>query len=95
MLCSPRCRIHLSPAAKTAGVVIPDGHRWGLVNLRHSLSNWLVNKIKENPKTLQGILRHARIEATLDLYTDEDLDEMISAQDKFLDAMGFERETVQ
>ncbi len=38
----------------------PDGHRWGLHNLRHSLSNWLVNKAK-NPKTVQGILGHARI----------------------------------
>jgi integrase len=89
------CRVHLRPAAKKAGVVIPDGHRWGLHNLRHSLSNWLVNKAKENPKTVQGILGHSRIQTTLDLYTDEDLDEMIAAQDKFLDAVGFERETVQ
>ena len=89
------CRVHLRPAAKNAGVVIPDGHRWGLHNLRHSLSNWLVNKAKENPKTVQGILGHSRIQTTLDLYTDEDLDEMIAAQDKFIDAVGFERETVQ
>ena len=89
-LCRTTC-----PAAKAAGVLIPDGHRWGLHNLRHSLSNWLVNKAKENPKTVQGILGHSRIQTTLDLYTDEDLDEMIAAQDKFLDAVGFERETVQ
>jgi integrase len=89
------CSDYLRPAAKGAGVPIPDGHRWGLHNLRHSLSNWLVNKAKENPKTVQGILGHSRIQTTLDLYTDEDLDEMISAQDKFLDAVGFERETVQ
>ena len=89
------CRVHLRPAAKTAGVVIPDGHRWGLHNLRHSLSNWLVNKAKENPKTVQGILGHSRIQTTLDLYTDEDLDEMIAAQEKFLDAVGFESGSVQ
>jgi integrase len=89
------CRVHLRPAAKKAGVVIPDGHRWGLHNLRHSLSNWLVNKAKENPKTVQGILGHARIQTTLDLYADEDLDEMIAAQEKFLDAVGFETENVQ
>jgi integrase len=64
--------------------VIPDWHRWGLHNLRHSLSNWLVNKAKESPKTVQGILGHSRIQTTLDLYTDEDLDEMIAAQEKFL-----------
>jgi integrase len=89
------CADYLRPAAKAAGVLIPDGHRWGLHNLRHSLSNWLVNKAKENPKTVQDILGHSRIQTTLDLYTDEDLDEMIAAQDKFLDAVGFERETVQ
>ncbi len=58
-------------------------------------SNWLVNKAKENPKTVQGILGHARIQTTLDLYTEEDLDEMIAAQEKFLDAVGFESGSVQ
>ena len=61
------CADHLRPAAKAAGVTIPDGHRWGLHNLRHSLSNWLVNKAKENPKTVSGILGHSRIQTTLDL----------------------------
>jgi len=89
------CADHLRPAAKKAGVVIPDGHRWGLHNLRHSLSNWLVNKAKENAKTVQGILDHARIQTTLDLYVDEDLDEMIAAQEKFLDAVGFQPGSVQ
>ena len=60
---------HLRPAAKAAGVLIADGEHFGLHNLRHSLSNWLVNKRKENPKTVQGILRHGRIQTTLDLYS--------------------------
>ena len=89
------CRVHLRPAGKKAGVVIPDGYRWGLHNLRHSLSNWLVNKAKENPKTVQGILGHSRVQTTLDLYTDEDLDEMIAAQEKYLDAVGFEAGSTQ
>jgi integrase len=89
------CADYLRPAAKKAGVVIPDGHRWGLHNLRHSLANWLVNKAKENPKTVQGILGHARVQTVFDLYTDEDLDEMIGAQDKFVDAVGIVSETVQ
>ena len=59
------CSDYLRPAAKAAGVPIPDGHRWGLHNLRRSLSNWLVNKAKENPKTVQGILGHSRIQTTL------------------------------
>lgn len=40
-------------------------------------------------------LGHSRIQTTLDLYTDEDLDEMIAAQEKWLDAVGFESGSVQ
>jgi hypothetical protein len=35
----------------------------------------MVNKAKVEPKTIQGILRHAKIQTTLDLYTQEDGDE--------------------
>src|ERR1700722_492908 len=52
---------HLRPADLKAGVQIPDGHRFGLHNLRHSLSHWLVNKAKVAPKVVQTILRHSRI----------------------------------
>ena len=79
---------HLRPAAKAAGVLIQDGQRFGLHNLRHSLSNWLVNKAKVEPKTVQGILRHSRIQTTLDLYTQEDSDEARGAQGEFLKAVG-------
>jgi len=79
---------HLRPAALDAGAKIPEGHRFGLHNLRHSLSNWLVNKAKENPKTVQGILGHSRVQTTLDLYSDSDLDTMIEAQDRYVDAVG-------
>jgi integrase len=78
---------YLRPAAKKAGVSIADGQRFGLHNLRHSLSNWLVNKAKVEPKTVQGILRHAKIQTTLDLYTQEDSDEARLAQGQFLEAV--------
>jgi integrase len=78
---------YLRPAAKKAGVVIEDGQRFGLHNLRHSLSNWLVNKAKVEPKTVQGILRHSRIQTTLDLYTQEDREETQAAQGQFLEAV--------
>lgn len=74
---------HLRPAALTAGVSIANGQRFGLHNLRHSLSNWLVNKAKVEPKTVQGILRHSKIQTTLDLYTQEDSDETRAAQGCF------------
>ena len=50
--------------------------------------NWLVNKAKVEPKTVQGILRHSKIQATLDLYTQEDSDEARAAQGRFLTAVG-------
>jgi integrase len=79
---------YLRPAAKAASVQIEDGQRFGLHNLRHSLSNWLVNKAKVEPKTVQGILRHSKIQTTLDLYTQEDSDETRAAQGEFLSAVG-------
>jgi hypothetical protein len=60
-----------------------------------SLSNWLVNKAKVEPKTVQGILRHSRIQTTLDLYTQEDRDEARGAQGEFLKAVGMHSEVPQ
>jgi integrase len=79
---------YLRAAAEAAGVPIEDGQRFGLHNLRHSLSNWFVNKAKVEPKTVQGILRHSKIQTTLDLYTQEDSDETRAAQGEFLRAVG-------
>jgi len=49
---------------------------------------YLVNKAKVEPKTVQGILRHSRIQTTLDFYTKEDSDEARGAQGEFLKAVG-------
>jgi integrase len=86
---------HLRPAALKAGVQIPEGHRFGLHNLRHSLSHWLVNKAKVEPKTVQSILRHSRIQTTLDIYTQGDGDETRAAQGTFLNELGMGSEMVQ
>jgi len=86
---------HLRPAAKKAGVPIEEGQRFGLHNLRHSLSNWLANKAKVEPKTVRGILRHSRIQATLDLYTQDDSDETRVAQGEYLTALGVGTHLVQ
>jgi integrase len=69
-------------------VDIEDGQRFGLHNLRHSLSNWLVNKAKVEPKTVQGILRHAKIQTTLDLFTQDVGHETRPAQGGHLTALG-------
>lgn len=44
---------------------------------------------------MQGILGHASVQTVFDLYTQENVDEMIAAQEKFLDAVGFESGIVQ
>lgn len=67
----------------------------GLHNLRHSLNNWLVNQAKVEPKTVQGILRHSKIQATLDLYAQEDADEARAAQGEYLMALRVATDTVQ
>ena len=47
-----------------------------------------MNKAEIKPKTVQGILRHVKIQTTLDLYTREDSDETRAAQGQFLRAVG-------
>jgi integrase len=86
---------YLRPAAIAAGVRLEKGQRFGLHNLRHSLSNFLVNKAKVDPKTVQGILRHSRIQTTLDLYTQADGDETRIAQGRYLEALGLASRMMQ
>lgn len=86
---------HLRTAAVAAGIEVKPGQRFGLHNLRHSLSSWLVNKGKVDPKTVQAILRHSRIQTTLDLYTQGDGDETRAAQGAFLKELGLASELIQ
>ena len=86
---------HLRPAAIAAGVSIQPSQRFGLHNLRHSLSTFLVNTAKVQAKAVQGILRHSRIQTTLDLYTPRDSDETWAAQGEFLKALGMPSGAVQ
>ncbi|HXX14725.1 MAG TPA: hypothetical protein VEJ47_07460 [Candidatus Eremiobacteraceae bacterium] len=44
---------------------------------------------------MQGLLRHSKIQATLDLYTQEDGDEARLAQGEYLLALGVATNTVQ
>ncbi len=47
-----------------------------------------MNKGKVEPKKVQAILRHSKIQTTRDLYTQEDSDETRAAQGAFLRAVG-------
>lgn len=51
--------------------------------------------VKVEPKTVQGILRHAKIQATLDLFTQDDGDKTRAAQGEYLTALGVATEMVQ
>ena len=44
---------------------------------------------------LDSILRHAKIQTTLDLYTESDLDEMQAAQGAYLNELGMHSVAIQ
>jgi integrase len=69
--------------------------RFAVHNLRHSVCNWLVNKAEIEPKTVQRILRHSKIQTALDLYTQENSDETRAAQGDIPTAVGLNATTQQ
>jgi integrase len=77
-------RKYLRPAANKAGVIEVDERvRFGFHNFRHSLASSLV-KLKCDPKTVQGILRHEDVRTTMQLYAQSDQESKLEAQGKFL-----------
>jgi integrase len=79
---------YLRPAALKVGVerIENPSVRFGFQNLRHGLSTFLVaNNI--DPKVVQGLLRHSRIETTLNLYTRNVGEKQIAAQGVILNAI--------
>ena len=58
----------IRPAAFKVGIQLKLGRRFGLHNFRHSLATFLVSRGKD-VKTIQGLLRHAKVTTTLDLYS--------------------------
>src|SRR5271169_121358 len=68
-LCPSRmAKDKIRPAAIRAGIRREPGQRFGFHNFRHSLATFLINKGKD-VKTIQGLLRHAKVTTTLDLYS--------------------------
>jgi len=78
---------YLRPAAIKAGV-IPEGFvgRFGWHNFRHSIASSLIND-GENVKVVQSILRHSRVEVTLNLYCHSASAEGLKAQERFATAL--------
>jgi integrase len=86
---------HLRPAAIAAGV-LKEGEkvRWGYHNLRHSLSTFLVAAGRD-PKTVQGLLRHANVQTTLQVYSHGRNEDRMAAQGDLLTAFFAPPGTVQ
>ena len=58
----------IRPAATKVGIELEPGQRFGFHNFRHSLATFLINAGK-NVKTVQELMRHAKVSTTLDLYS--------------------------
>jgi integrase len=58
----------IRPAALMVGIRLKPGQRFGFYNFRHSLATFLVSRGKD-VKTIQELLRHAKVNTTLDLYS--------------------------
>jgi integrase len=58
----------IRPAAIKVGIRLEPGQRFGFHNFRHSLATFRVSRGKD-VKTIQGLLRHANVTTTLDLYS--------------------------
>ena len=72
----------IRPAAVKIGIRLEPSlasQRFGFHNFRHSLATFLINKGKD-VKTIQGLLRHAKVSITLDLYSQAIDESKLAAQ---------------
>ena len=81
------CVDYLRPAAIKAGVHLEKGQRFGFHNLRHSLASFLVTKRKTDVKTVQAACAIRRGRPCWIIMPQTDMDELIAAQEKMLDAI--------
>jgi integrase len=86
---------HLLTAAKKAGVLIEDGQRFGLHNLRHSLSNWLVNKARVEPKPFRASCVTRRFRRRSICTRRNTAMKHVAAQGEYLTALGVGSQLVQ
>jgi len=78
-------RSYLRPAAIAAGIITP-GERFGFHSLRHSLSTWVHNEIKD-VKVVQELLRHSKPDLAAGLYIHGVPEENLKAQEQYVRAM--------
>lgn len=69
-------------AAKSKGTIFEIVYR-RLVSFRHSLATVLITEEQVDPKTAQGILRHANSDVTMEIYTHAQDEAKRKALEKF------------
>lgn len=85
----------LRPAAIQVKVMAEgDKRRFGFHNLRHSLATFLATCAKEDPATVQGLLRHADVHTTLQLYAHAGEESRMAAVDTFMAEFTQSKDTV-
>jgi site-specific recombinase XerD len=78
---------YLRPAAVRVGVLSADDkRRFGWHNFRHSLASYLVAN-GTDAKTVQDLLRHSKVQTTLDLYSQSVSADRRAAQGQILAAI--------
>jgi integrase len=71
---------------KVAVLAVGDKRRFGCHNFRHSLASFLVASGTDT-KTVQELLRHTKVQTTLDLYSQSMPAERMVAQGTMLTAI--------
>jgi integrase len=82
-------RNYLKPAAIAAGI-ITEGERFGFHSLRHSLSTWVNDNLKD-VKIAQTLLRHSKPDITASLYIHSVPEENLKAQEKYVAALALQK----
>lgn len=77
---------HPHPAATKAGIRLELGQRFCFHNFRHSLATFLVIRGKD-VKTIQGLLPHAKVTTTLNLYSQAIDNAKLAAQEEIATAI--------
>lgn len=90
----PRCgqmvnRDYLKPAVVAAGIT-KEGERFGFHSLRHSLSTW-VNQTLKDVKIAQSLLRHSKPDITAGIYIHGVPEENLKAQEQYMAALALQK----
>ena len=82
-------RSYVKPAAIAAGI-IREGERFGFHSLRHSLSTWVGDNLKD-VKIVQELLRHAKPNLAAELYIHGIPEKNLKAQEKYVAALALQK----